>query len=101
MIKYVDKDGDIMFVGTAREICSLHKNLCKRYLAQPSHSDDPKFNMYRLYGLHLSHWTLDDEWMREPDMYVMNSSTVLDFLTHANDELWEGNPSAFVEEKRW
>lgn len=60
----------ILYVGTARQICSLYKNFLSREIVMPSHCDFPKFNMGRMYGLLIE----DDV------MYVASSDTVVRIL---------------------
>ena len=52
MITFI-RDGSTYFVGTAREVCSLYKNMWKKTSYIPIFSEAPKFNMTRLYGIQL------------------------------------------------
>ena len=71
MKKYNIENG-ILYVGTARQICSLYKNFLSREIVMPSHCDFPKFNMGRMYGL-----LIDFE---DDVMYVASSDTVVRIL---------------------
>lgn len=68
---FKDEEG-ILYVGTAREICSLYKNFVERAIWMPSHCDWPKFNMDRNYGIHV--------YYKNEVMYVVSASTVLTLL---------------------
>lgn len=50
---------EVLFVGNAREICSLYKTFLRRGIAEPSFCDFPQFNMARFYGLCISYY---DDW---------------------------------------
>lgn len=71
-MKVLTGDEDVLYIGTAREICSLYKNFAEREIWTPSHCERPKFNMSRNYGIHVGY---EDE-----TMYVVSASTVLALL---------------------
>ena len=70
-MKILTNEDGILYIGTAREICSLYKNFAEREIWTPSHCERPKFNMSRNYGIHVG----EDEIMR-----VVSASTVLALL---------------------
>ena len=71
MKRIVGVENDIIYVGTAREIRSLYKNLVKRKIAYPIFTDFPVFNPYKMYGLEIG---------ENGDMMVINSDTILTLL---------------------
>ncbi len=69
---FKNEDGVVMYVGTAREICSLYRNFVERAIWMPSHCDWPKFNMRRNYGIYVD--------ADADTMSVVSASTVLALL---------------------
>jgi len=52
---YPEGEGSIeTYIGTAREIKSLYKNLQKKTEYGPLFVDEPKFNPYKMYGLSIA-----------------------------------------------
>ncbi len=69
---------EVLFVGNAREICSLYKNFLRRGIAEPSFCDFPQFNMARFYGLCISYYDdWNDEYYSEPRMMIVAGDTAL------------------------
>lgn len=66
-----------LYIGNAREICSLYKNFEKREIAMPIFVDFPKFNMYKFYGLSVNTYDLWNEREIEPEMEVVAGDTAL------------------------
>ena len=50
-MKAIATETGYLFIGTAREICSLYKNFMRREIAIPAFCNFPKFNMSKYYGL--------------------------------------------------
>ncbi len=73
-MKKIETETGYMYLGTAREICSLFRNLEKRYLAASIYSDDPKFNMNKFYALELDYENLFADY---PQMTVISGDTAL------------------------
>lgn len=68
MKKFVFDDYSELFVGSAREIRSLYKNLERKTNAIPTFVDDPILREDRMYGIHV----------QEDEHYtVVNASTCL------------------------
>ena len=77
MKKIITEDG-CLYLGTAREFCSLYKNFEKREIAWPVFSDFPKFNMEKYYGLSISDYDCRNErWLSIPEMQVVAGDTAL------------------------
>lgn len=66
-----------LYIGTAREICSLYKNLDRREIAATSFCEPPKFNMERYYGLSVRESDVDGRWFSVPKMNVVAGDTAL------------------------
>lgn len=76
-MKNIETNTGCLFIGTAREICSLYKNFEKREIAMPTFCDFPKFNMSKFYGLSVDTY---DEWNEReisPRMMVVAGDTAL------------------------
>lgn len=76
-MKNIETKTGSLFIGTAREICSLYKNFMRREIAMPTFCDFPKFNMSKFYGLSVDTY---DEWNEreiEPKMQVVAGDTAL------------------------
>lgn len=67
-------DGNKLYIGTAREIRSLYKNIEKRDIAIPVFSEDPKFNELKNYGLYINYNFSD------PTIMVWSASHILGVL---------------------
>ena len=66
-----------MYIGSGREIKSLYKNLEKHYVAFSMFEDEPKFNIFRNYGLMISH---DEQVGGYPTITIINSSDIVEML---------------------
>ncbi len=76
MKKLNTKNGSL-YIGTAREICSLYKNFANREIAWPVFSAFPKFNMEKHYGLSIHDYD-EDGWLLEtPGMQIVSGDTAL------------------------
>ena len=60
-MKRIEMEERIMYIGTAREICSLYKNFEKREIADPSFCNFPKFNMEKYYGLSVNFYDINGD----------------------------------------
>ena len=76
MKKIETKTGNL-FIGTAREICSIYKNFREREIAMPIFSDFPKFNMGKIYGLSVETYDEYTENCIFPQMSVIAGDTAL------------------------
>lgn len=77
MKKIITEDG-CLYLGTAREICSLYKNFEKREIAWPIFSTFPKFNMGKYYGLYIRDYDcINERWLSIPEMQVVAGDTAL------------------------
>lgn len=80
MKKIIISTGNI-YIGNAREICSLYKNFLKREIAMPIFSDFPKFNPLRFYGLYVREYdSYTEREMDIPEMQIISSDTVLEMI---------------------
>ena len=66
-----------MYIGSGREIKSLCKNLEKHFVAFSMFEDEPKFNIFRNYGLMISH---DEQVGGYPTITIINSSDIVEML---------------------
>ena len=66
-----------MYIGSGREIKSLYKNLEKRFVAFSMFEDEPKFNIFRNYGLMISN---DEQVGGYPTITIINSSDIVEML---------------------
>ena len=76
-MKLVNMDGNKLYIGTAREIKSLHKNMEKHEVAFSMFSEEPKFNKLKNYGLYLNY---EEELDGFPTIEVWSADSVLDIL---------------------
>lgn len=77
-MKIINVEDGKLYLGTAREICSLYKNFEKREIAWPVFSNFPKFNMERYYGLFIRDYDCINEcWLHIPKMVVVTGDTAL------------------------
>ena len=74
-----------LFIGEAREIASLYRNLKERDIAYPIFSDAPKFNMSKTYGLVLDYL---EDFCNQPNMQVISADTALRILLEEKEPLW-------------
>lgn len=81
MKKILFKNGDYMYIGTAREICSLYKNFSRKEIAMPAFCDFPKFNMGRYYGLFISYNNVVRWDIQKPTMQVVAGDTALALIS--------------------
>lgn len=75
------KDEDfVVYVGTAREIKRLRRNLLEKCNYFSVHGE-PKFNLGRLYGLVVRYYDAFNEcYFEMPEVAIANSDTVLEML---------------------
>ena len=73
----ISTDTGSIYIGNAREVCSLYKNFTKRKLAMPVFSDFPKFNMGKFYGLCVTTYDSLNEREIDPVMQVISGDTAL------------------------
>ena len=66
-----------MYIGSGREIKNLYKNLEKNYVAFSMFEDEPKFNIFRNYGLMISN---DEQVGGYPTITIINSSDIVEML---------------------
>ena len=66
-----------MYIGSGREIKNLYKNLEKHYVAFSMFEDEPKFNIFRNYGLMISN---DEQVGGYPTITIINSSDIVEML---------------------
>lgn len=66
-----------MYIGSGREIKSLYKNLEKHFVAFSMFEDEPKFNIFRNYGLMISN---DEQVGGYPTITIINSSDIVEML---------------------
>ena len=71
MKRLIDENGDMLYVGTAREISRVYRGLNRTEFATPSHCDVPKFNFGKMYGLRI-----DFTDYYNPVMWVLSADTV-------------------------
>ena len=72
-------DISTIFVGTAREICSLYRNILSRNIAYSDFAEFPKFNSEKVYGLWIE--MCDGDYK----MSVINSDTIARVFMDAED----------------
>lgn len=70
-------DGNKLYIGTAREIRSLYKNMVKRDIAFPVFSENPKFNGMKNYGLYINY---NDDNFSDPTIVIWSASYILTVL---------------------
>ena len=66
-----------MYIGSGREIKNLYKNLEKHFVAFSMFEDEPKFNIFRNYGLMISN---DEKVGGYPTITIINSSDIVEML---------------------
>ena len=66
-----------MYIGSGREIKNLYKNLEKHFVAFSIFGESPKFNIFRNYGLMISH---DEQVGGYPTITIINSSDIVEML---------------------
>ena len=66
-----------MYIGSGREIKNLYKNLEKHYVAFSMFEDEPKFNIFRNYGLMISN---DEQVGGYPTITIINSNDIVEML---------------------
>ena len=66
-----------LYIGNGREIKSLYKNLEKHFVAFSIFEESPKFNIFRNYGLLISH---DEQVGGYPTITIINSSDIVEML---------------------
>ena len=66
-----------MYIGSGREIKNLCKNLEKHFVAFSIFEESPKFNIFRNYGLLISH---DEQVGGYPTITIINSSGIVEML---------------------
>lgn len=71
------ENGNVLFIGTAREISLAYNKLAKNQDAQPVFVDAPKFNKDKMYGLSLDYCDLDGRVYDVPRMKVVSSDMVV------------------------
>lgn len=74
-MKKINTKNGCLYIGTAREICSLYKNFADREIAWPIFSTFPKFNMEKYYGLSIHDYDEDGLLFDIPSMQVVSSET--------------------------
>ena len=76
-MKKIELENKDLYIGTAREICTLYKKLVDKEIAWPIFSDMPKFNMTKYYGLAVQYFDIDGEPLEVPEMQVVSGDTAL------------------------
>ena len=66
-----------MYIGSGREIKNLYKNLEKHFVAFSMFEGEPKFNIFRNYGIMISH---DEQVGGYPTITIINSSDIVEML---------------------
>ena len=66
-----------IYIGSGREIKSIYKNLEKHFVAFSIFEESPKFNIFRNYGLMISH---DEQIGGYPTITIINSSDIVEML---------------------
>jgi hypothetical protein len=67
-----------LYIGTAREICSLYKNLSRRKIAEYIYNGTPRFNMSNFYGLCVDDYdTYTEMYYNPPKMTPVTADTAL------------------------
>lgn len=90
MKKFISCDG-ILYVGTAREIKRLRKNLLEKCGYFSSHGE-PKFNWDRFYGLIVRYYdAFNERYFEMPEVAIANSDTVLEMLVENEIKEVKGN----------
>lgn len=80
-MKKVETNIETLFVGTAREIMSLYRNLRNREIAIPVFSSTPRLNPEKLYGLVLEELDPLLEVSHEvPKMTIVTSDVIVSIL---------------------
>lgn len=77
MRKIISVDGNVLYIGTAREISLAYNKLAKNQDAQPVFVDAHKFNKDKMYGLSLEYCDLDGHEYDVPRMKVVSSDMVV------------------------
>ena len=75
-VSSVIEDKEI-YIGSGREIKNLYKNLEKHFVAFSMFEDEPKFNIFRNYGLMMSN---DEQVGGYPTITIINSSDIVEML---------------------
>ena len=75
-VSSVIEDKEI-YIGSGREIKNLYKNLEKHFVAFSMFEDEPKFNIFRNYGLMISN---DEQVGGYPTITIINSSDIVEML---------------------
>lgn len=73
----IETENGYIYIGTAREICSLFKNFEKRCLASSIYTGNPKFNMNKFYGLKIDYENL---FANYPQMRVISGDMALSII---------------------
>ena len=76
-MKKIKTEDGCLYIGTAREICSLYKNFTDREIAWPIFSTFPKFNMEKYYGLSIDDYDEDGLLFDIPEMQVVSGDMAL------------------------
>ena len=84
MMKKINlKNNNTLFVGSAREINSLFRNLEKREIAFSVFSSYPRFNPDHSYGLIVRNYDeYQEEYLLVSEMSVVNADMAIDILLH-------------------
>lgn len=83
MKKFELKNDNTLFLGSAREINSLFRNLEKREIALSVFSSYPRFNPNYNYGLIVRNYDeYQEEYLLVPEMSVINANMAVDILLH-------------------
>ena len=76
-MKAIETETGYLFIGTAREICSLYKNFMRREIAIQAFCNFPKFNMSKYYGLSVDIYDEWNEMETAPKMQIVAGDTAL------------------------
>lgn len=83
MKKFNLNNDNTLFLGSAREINSLFRNLEKREIAFCVFSSYPRFNSSHNYGLLVRNYDeCREEYLLAPEMSVINADMAVDILLH-------------------
>lgn len=83
-MKRVEFETSIMYIGTAREMCSLRRKLIIHDIAEVFHCE-AKFNMNKMYGLEVDFDDEDDKYyLQGGNMYILTADTVIERLLDEN-----------------
>lgn len=87
MRKFVSKNKDVLYIGTAREIMSLMKNLEKRDIAVNPFTDKVRCDMQHMYGLLIEYYSgFEDKRFETPQMTISSANNALIELCHSDYE---------------